>query len=80
MRHTAASVLINAGVPIKSIQEHLGHSSIAVALDRYSHLYPEARRHVATVLDNLIADVENRTESNESGPDADQTGLGRVNL
>jgi integrase len=80
MRHTAASVLINAGVPIKSIQDHLGHSSITVTLDRYSHLYPEARKHVASVLDGLIADVENRTESNEGGPDADQTGLTRVSV
>jgi integrase len=55
MRHTAASVLINAGVPIKSIQEHLGHSSITVTMDRYAHLYPEARQTVAAVLDSLIA-------------------------
>ncbi len=80
MRHTAASVLINAGVPIKSIQEHLGHSSITVTMDRYAHLYPEARQTVAAVLDDLIAGVsgiENRTESNRSGPDADQTRFGR---
>lgn len=63
---------INAGVPIKPVQEHLGHSSITVTMDRYAHLYPEARRTVAAVLDGLIADVsdvENRTE-------ADQTRFG----
>jgi integrase len=79
MRHTATSILINAGVPIKSIQEHLGHSSITVTMDRYAHLYPETRQNVAAVLDNLIADIPtgaNRTESNKSGPNADQTRFG----
>jgi integrase len=54
MRHTAASLLINEGVSFKAVQEHLGHSSIVVTLDRYSHLNTENRRHVATVLDDLI--------------------------
>jgi hypothetical protein len=45
-------------------------------MDRYAHLYPETRQAVAAILDGLIADAqnaENRTESNVSGPDADQT-------
>jgi integrase len=54
MRHTAASLLINEGVSFKAVQEHLGHSSIVVTLDRYSHLNAENRRQVAAVLDNLI--------------------------
>jgi integrase len=68
LRHSAASILINAGVPIKSIQEHLGHSSITATMDRYAHLYPEARQSVATVLNGLIADasvVQNRTEADQ---------------
>lgn len=64
MRHTAASLLINEGVPFKVVQEHLGHSSIVVTLDRYSHLNTENRRQVATVLDNLIGQ-ENGTESRQ---------------
>jgi integrase len=57
MRHTAASLLINAGVQLKSVQEHLGHSSITTTIDRYAHLYPEARQAVAAVFDGLIAGV-----------------------
>jgi integrase len=80
LRHTAASILVNAGVPIKSIQEHLGHSSITVTMDRYAHLYPETRQSVAAALDQLIGDVpgvHNRTESNESGPNADRRDSSR---
>jgi integrase len=68
MRHTAASILVNAGVPMKSVQEHLGHSSITVTMDRYSHLDDESRRHVATVFDGLISSVPGA----EDHVDADQ--------
>jgi len=77
MRHTAASLLINAGVPMKSVQDHLGHSSITVTMDRYAHLYPETRKHIATVLDDLIGDAmvaENRTEGDQISA---QTRFGR---
>jgi integrase len=38
LRQTAASVLIAQGCQPKFIQEHLGHSSIVVTMDRYGHL------------------------------------------
>jgi integrase len=37
-RHGWASWALEAGVPAKVVQERLGHSSIAITLDRYSHL------------------------------------------
>jgi integrase len=84
LRHTAASLLVNAGVPMKSVQEHLGHSSITVTMDRYSHLDDDARRHVAGVLDGLISGVaETDSRSNADhrrtirGPSADQTRFER---
>jgi integrase len=51
LRHTAASILIAQGCQPKYIQEHLGHSSIVVTMDRYGHLYPEARNEVSNALD-----------------------------
>jgi integrase len=62
MRHTTASILVNAGVPMKSVQEHLGHSSITVTMDRYSHLDDQSRRHVATVIDSLISSLPEADE------------------
>ena len=37
-RHTAASLMIASGVPLKQASEALGHSSIAVTADVYGHL------------------------------------------
>jgi integrase len=37
-RHTCASWMIQAGVPLPVIQAHLGHESITTTVDRYGHL------------------------------------------
>jgi integrase len=39
LRHTCASMLIRIGAPITTISEILGHSSIKITLDTYSHWY-----------------------------------------
>ncbi len=41
LRHTHASWLINAGVPLPVIQQRLGHESITTTVDRYGHLSPD---------------------------------------
>jgi integrase len=40
LRHTAASLIIQAGYPPKMLQEIMGHASIITTLDLYVHLYP----------------------------------------
>jgi integrase len=40
MRHTAATMLLSRGVHVKLVSELLGHSSITLALDTYSHVIP----------------------------------------
>jgi len=40
MRHTAASIRLGQGDHPKVVQEMLGHGSIAITLDLYSHLTP----------------------------------------
>ena len=39
LRHTAASLAIQAGANIKALQNMLGHESAGLTLDRYGHLY-----------------------------------------
>lgn len=40
LRHTHASLLIAAGVPIKVVSERLGHSHPAFTMHTYQHLLP----------------------------------------
>ena len=51
LRHTAASLLVAAGVHAKVVQQQLGHSSIVVTMDRYGHLYPDTLDDVAERLE-----------------------------
>lgn len=50
LRHSFASNLVAAGVPILQVQKWMGHSSIAMTM-RYAHLAPETNNHMIAVLD-----------------------------
>jgi integrase len=39
-RHTAATLLLSRGVHPKIVSEMLGHSTVAITLDVYSHVTP----------------------------------------
>ena len=54
LRHTAASIAIQAGAHPKAIQTRLGHSSITVTLDRYGHLMPGTDQTLADGIDRLL--------------------------
>ncbi len=50
LRHTFASHLAMRGVPMRGIQELLGHASITMTM-KYSHMSPDARRDYVQLLD-----------------------------
>ncbi|HLZ07240.1 MAG TPA: site-specific integrase, partial [Chloroflexota bacterium] len=54
LRHTAATLLLSQGTHPKVVQERLGHATIAMTLDVYSHLLPSMQRDAATSLDGLL--------------------------
>jgi len=54
MRHTHATLLLAAGVHPKIVQERLGHSSIAVTMDLYSHVIPGLQEAAAARLDDIL--------------------------
>jgi integrase len=54
LRHSAASLLLAQGVPLKEISETLGHSSIRVTADLYAHLMEPARIAVAEAMQAAI--------------------------
>lgn len=53
LRHTHASILLANNVHPKIVQERLGHSSISMTLDLYSHLIPTMQQVAVDVFDNL---------------------------
>ena len=55
-RHTAASLMLKAGVPLKFVSEALGHSTIVVTADVYGHLDEEMRREAAAGLDRALGE------------------------
>jgi integrase len=54
LRHTAASLLLSAGVRPKIVQERLGHSTVALTLDVYSHVLGSLQRDAAEQLDEIL--------------------------
>ena len=44
LRHTHASLMLSEGVHLKVVSERLGHSSIAITGDIYSHVQPSVQR------------------------------------
>ena len=54
LRHTCASLMLAAGVPAKMASERLGHSSIAITLDRYSHIMPAMEQDAADKLGAMV--------------------------
>jgi integrase len=54
-RHTTATLLLGQGVHPKLVSEMLGHASVAITLDLYSHATPAMHREAARVLDTLLS-------------------------
>jgi integrase len=54
LRHSAASLMLAQGVPLKTVSETLGHASIAITADVYAHVTPDLRREAADALDRAL--------------------------
>lgn len=54
LRHTAATLLLLEGVAAKIVSEMLGHASIAITLNTYSHVLPTMQRSAAAAMDRLF--------------------------
>jgi integrase len=54
LRHAHASHLLAANVPAKIVQERLGHHSVSLTLDLYSHATPGMQRDAAAALDAVM--------------------------
>ncbi len=50
LRHSAASVMMASGVPLKIVSDILGHASVAITGDIYGHVSPDVSREAAAKL------------------------------
>ena len=64
LRHTAASLALATGIHPKVVSERLGHSSVAITLDTYSHLTPGLQEDAADRLGAILdADRDDGVET-----------------
>lgn len=54
LRHCAASLALLAGSDMKVVSEQLGHSGIAITLNRYTHVAAESRQRMAANMQALV--------------------------
>jgi integrase len=54
LRHTYATLALRDGVPVKVVSETLGHASIILTLDTYSHVLPDMQDDAAARMERLL--------------------------
>ena len=57
LRHTAASLMLNNGIPVIVVSRRLGHARPSITLDVYGHLIPSKQREVAELMDELLTPI-----------------------
>jgi integrase len=55
LRHTCATLLLSRGVHPKFVQELLGHATVAITLDTYSHVMPSMGDATAKAMEDALA-------------------------
>lgn len=70
LRHTVATILLQGGAHPKLVQELLGHSTITLTLDTYSHVTPAMHQDLTRRLDDALAAAERFRPAQLSAPDA----------
>jgi integrase len=63
LRHTCATLLLLAGENVKVVSERLGHSSVEITCDVYSHVLPSMQKAAAARMDTLL---RGKTEGKET--------------
>src|SRR5919112_1843037 len=55
LRHTCATLLLSRNVHPKYVQELLGHATVAITLDTYSHMIPGMGNHTARAMEDIFS-------------------------
>jgi integrase len=73
VRHTHASLLLKAGVPVKVVSERLGHATPSFTLDVYGRVLPGMQAEAAAVFSRLMT-ADPVEDPVEAGPARRNTG------
>ncbi|MBK7928993.1 MAG: site-specific integrase [Bryobacterales bacterium] len=65
LRHTAATLALSAGIPIKVVSEMLGHTSTAMTMDVYSHVLPHMQDEAAQKMAAILGEQPRENASEE---------------
>jgi integrase len=55
LRHTAATLLLGRGVPVKVVSEMLGHANVSITLNMYGHVLPHMQHQAAQTMDVILS-------------------------
>jgi hypothetical protein len=85
VRHSYASAALAAGIAAKVVSERLGHATIAITMDTYSHVLPGLDERAAATVAQLIlegdgpasASVDKPLTTGLNGPVERRAGEGR---
>ena len=55
LRHTHATLLLKAGVPVKVVSERLGHANVAFTMSVYQHVLPGMQAEAAAMFSELLS-------------------------
>ncbi len=55
LRHAHATLMLASGVHPKVVADRLGHATVSITLDTYSHVIPALQAEAARVLDGVLA-------------------------
>jgi integrase len=55
LRHTCATLLLSRSVHPKIVQELLGHATIAITLDTYSHVLPNMQSEATHAMESILS-------------------------
>jgi integrase len=54
LRHTCATLLLQAGEPVHTVSRRLGHSKVTMTLEVYAHVLPDMQKSAATTIGRVL--------------------------
>jgi integrase len=67
LRHSTATLLLGMGVHPKIVSEILGHATVAITLDTYSHVTPAMHRGAAEAMSSLLRSADHQSGGQSGG-------------